>query len=264
LLKLGDVPFLNSKPLFYPLEQGLINSEIEIVRYPPNILSEMLYEKKIDMGLIPVAELVNRDCYKIVPGISISSFGKVDSVILFSNKELKDIRKVSLDRRSQSSSNLLIVLFKNFLGMNPEFIKRDYDEHFLSDADAGMLIGDAGLRFLYTNTDFEVYDLGELWTDFTGLPFVYAVLAVNAGVDLGEEEENLIQSKEVGTGYIDQICDKESSKIGIDKELCINYVKNRIIYDLDENGIKGILEFARCLNRIGIDTSFEKLEFYNK
>ena len=265
MLKLGDVPFLNSKPLFYQIERGVINSSVEIVRFSPNVLSELLFDKKIDLGLIPVAELLMRGVYKIVPEISISSFGKVDSVILISTNELKEIKKIALDRRSQSSSNLIKVVFKSFLGMNPEFIKRDYDEHFFNDVDAGMLIGDAGLRFLYSNNDnFKIYDLGEIWTEYTGLPFVYAVLAVNRGVDLGNEPEILIQSKNEGIGLIEEICRKEAEKIGIDKEFCMNYVKNRIHYDLGEDEIKGIMEFARCLNKIGIDTWLEKLEFYNK
>ncbi|MGI9553489.1 MAG: menaquinone biosynthetic enzyme MqnA/MqnD family protein [Thermodesulfobacteriota bacterium] len=265
MLKLGDVPFLNSKPLFYPIEHGLVDSDIEIVSYPPNILSKQLYERKIDLGLIPVAELLTRGSYKIVPDISISSFGKVDSVILISNKELKDIKTVALDKRSQSSSNLIRVIFNNFLEMTPEFIIRDYDDRFLVNVDAGMIIGDAGLKFLYTNNkSFEIYDLGELWTDFTGLPFVYAVLAVNEGVDLGDELDTLTRSKKVGAGLINEICDKESIKIGISKDLCVNYVSNRIHYDLDEEEVKGILEFAGCLNKIGIKTGLDKLEFYKK
>lgn len=263
MLKLGDVPFLNSKPLFYPLQKGTIDSGIEIVSHPPNVLSELLYGKKIDLGLIPVAELLARGKYTIVPGISISSFGKVDSVILISKRELKDINTVALDIRSQSSSNLIMVLFKYFLDMNPEFIKRNYDEHFLTGVDAGMLIGDAGLKFLYTNKEnYEIYDLGELWTDFTGLPFVYAILAVNEGVILGDDLDKLLQSKSEGIKLIDEICEQESVKIGIDKEFCINYVRNRIYYDLNEKEVKGILEFADCLNKIGIKTEFEKLDFY--
>ena len=265
MLKLGDVPFLNSKPLFYPLEQGLIESSIKIVSYTPNVLSVMLYEKKVDLGLIPVAELLARGNYKVVPDISISSFGKVDSVILISKRELRKIKKVALDRRSQSSSNLAKVLFKNFLGMNPGFITRNYNEHFLTDVDAGMLIGDAGLKYLYTNSDdFEIYDLGELWTEFTGLPFVYAILAVNEDVDLGDELDNLIQSKKEGLRFINEICEKEAGNIGVDKEFCINYVRNRIHYDLNEREVKGILEFADCLDKIGIKTNFDRLDFYKK
>lgn len=267
MLRLGDVPFLNSKPLFYLLKNGSIASCIEIISRPPNLLSELLRKKNIDMGLVPVVELLTRGNYKVVPGISISSYGKVDSVILISKKELRDIRSVALDGYSLSSANLTRVLFKNFLGINPDFVTRSYDENFFAGVDSGMLIGDTGLKFLYKNADrseYRIYDLGELWTDFTGLPFVYALLAVNSGVNLENQLDNLIRSKREGVGFIDEICEKESVKIGIGKEFCVNYITNRIRYDLSDMEIKGISEFAKCLSKIGIGSGIGKLDFYKK
>jgi len=263
LIKLGDVPFLNSKPLFHLLNNGYINYSIEIVSYTPNVLSKLLREKKIDMGLVPVIELLTRGECKVVPDISISSFGKVDSVVLVSNRELKDIRSVVLDRYSLSSAGLIRVLFKNFLNIDVEFTTRNYDEHFFANVDSGMLIGDTGLKFLYTTKNrFKIYDLGDMWTNFTGLPFVYALLAVNDGIQLGEQLDNLIISKKEGVNFIEEICEKEAERIGISKEFCINYIKNRIGYDLNEEEIKGISEFAQCLNKIGIKTKFNKLNIY--
>ena len=91
MLKLGDVPFINSKPLFYALQEGLLEHRFAIESHPPSVLSELLYGKKIDLGLIPVFELIKRGGYKVVPDISISSFGKVDSVILISKKSPPDM-----------------------------------------------------------------------------------------------------------------------------------------------------------------------------
>lgn len=263
MITLGDVPFLNSKPLFYLLKNGHINSSIEIVSYPPNILSKLLREKKIDMGLVPVIELLTRGGYKVVPDVSISSFGKVDSVVLVSNRELKDIRSVALDRYSLSSAGLIRVLFKNFLNMDVEFTTRSYNEHFFTDVDSGMLIGDTGLKILYTTKNrYKIYDLGDMWTNFTGLPFVYALLAVNDRIKLGNQLNNVIISKKEGVNFIEEICENESERIGISKEFCINYIKNRIGYDLNEEEIKGISEFAQCLNKIGIETKFNKPDIY--
>lgn len=263
MIKLGDVPFLNSKPLFHLLKNGHINSSIEIVNYPPNVLSKLLREKKIDMGLVPVIELLTHGECKVVPDVSISSFGKVDSVVLVSNRDLKDIRSVALDRYSLSSAGLVRILFRNFLNMNVEFTTRNYDEHFFTDVDSGMLIGDTGLKFLYTNENrYKIYDLGNMWTNFTGLPFVYALLAVNDGIKLGNQLNDLIISKKEGANFIEEICEKESKRIGISKEFCINYIKNRIGYNLNEEEIKGISEFAQCLNKIGIETKFNKLNIY--
>ena len=77
MFRLGDVPFVNSKPLFYALEKELIPHRFLIETHPPYILSRLLYEKTIDLGLIPVVELLKTGGYKVIPDISISSFGKV-------------------------------------------------------------------------------------------------------------------------------------------------------------------------------------------
>lgn len=263
MIRLGDVPFLNSKPLFYLLRNGHISSSIEIVSHPPNVLSRLIREKQIDMGLVPVIELLTRGGYKVVPDISISSFGKVDSVILASSRELKDIRSVALDRYSLSSANLARVLFKKFLNMDVEFTTRSYDEHFFTGVDAGMLIGDTGLKFLYLNKNrYKIYDLGAMWTEFTGLPFVYALLAVNDGVELGDQLSKLLASKKQGLNFIEEICEKESERIGISKEFCMNYINNRISYDLNERETRGITKFAQCLNEIKVETRFNELDIY--
>ena len=263
MLKLGDVPFINSKPLFYALENGLVNHQFDIQKHPPFILSKLMDEKKIDIGLIPVFELIQRGDYRVVPDISISSFGKVDSVLLISKKDITEIKSVALDRRSQSSSNLLRVIFSCFYGIRPEYTEKDYGHGFFDGVDAGMIIGDTGLRYLYSNDEnIKIYDLGELWSGHTGLPFVYAVLAVNEGVDLGSGAGQLLESKSMGMEHLDEICMAEYEKIGVSPEFCKNYLSNRIRYDLGEEEVRGIIKFAEYIKDIGINAEFDKLEFY--
>lgn len=263
MLILGDVPFINSKPLFYALERELIPHQFLIENHPPHILSKLLSEKKIDLGLIPVVELVKTGGYKVIPDISISSFGKVDSVLLISRKEIGDIEKVALDMRSQSSSSLIRVIFNSFYGMHPDYVVKDHKQNFFEGVDAGMIIGDAGLQYLCPNDDeYIIYDLGEIWTKKTGLPFVYAVLAVNREVELKENAELFVESKKIGKQKIDEICKNEHERIGIDFELCKNYISNRIRYDLGSPEEEGIRKFAGYLNDIGITAKFDKLEYY--
>ncbi|MFI5324514.1 MAG: MqnA/MqnD/SBP family protein, partial [Thermodesulfobacteriota bacterium] len=99
MIKLGSVSFMNAKPLTFAIENGLVKHDFEIKLTPPSDLSAMLSRKEIDIGLIPVAEFLKRKRYTAIPDISISSYGKVDSVVLLARGRLEDIQRVAVDRR---------------------------------------------------------------------------------------------------------------------------------------------------------------------
>jgi predicted solute-binding protein len=252
LIRLGTVSFLNSKPLTFALEEKIVESDFEVIATPPADLSRKLYKKEIDLGLIPVAELLKRKSYSVLPDISISSNGKVDSVILLSKGELKDVSSVAVDRRSQSSTALLRIILEIFYNLSPVYEPRDISNGFFNGVDGGMLIGDAGLETMYSPPNgYRVYDLGEIWTEQTGLPFVYAVFAVNRGVKLGRNLEALYESKAYGLGTLRKIAKLESRKIGLSEEICFKYLSDRIRYDFGENEVAGIVRYSELLSELG-------------
>ncbi len=87
LINLGAAPFLNMRPLIYPLEKGIVEHSFNIMYFDPFLLSENLSEGVVDVAPIPSIEFLRTDDYSILPDISISSFGKVDSVILRARKK---------------------------------------------------------------------------------------------------------------------------------------------------------------------------------
>lgn len=224
----------------------------------------MLFRKELDLGLIPVAELLKRKRYSVVPDISISSHGKVDSVILLTKGDLTDIRTVAVDRRSQSSTALLRIILEIFHGISPTYIPRDIGNDFLKDADAGMLIGDTGLaNACDPPEEYRVFDLGEIWSEQTGLPFVYAVFAVNEGVALGENLKALQKSKNYGLGIVGKIARLESGPIGIDEETCFKYLTERIMYDLGEKEIEGMIKYSEYLSILGESEKISGIKMYS-
>lgn len=252
MLRLGTVSFLNSKPLTFALEEKIIENDFEVIATPPSDLSEMLYKKEVDLGLIPVAELLKRGGYSVVPDISISSYGKVDSVIVLSKGGLTDIRRVAVDKRSRSSTALLRIILEIFYNLSPVYEPRNIYDGFLNGVDGGMLIGDAGLEYTYSPPEgYGVYDLGEIWTEQTGLPFVYAVFAVNRGVRLGRNLRALLDSKAYGLGILRKIAKLESLKIGLNEEICFKYLSDRIRYDFGETEVEGIVRYSELLSELG-------------
>ncbi len=266
LIKLGSVSFLNAKPLTYALENNLLSHEFYLIQTPPSELSLKLHNKEIDIGLIPVAELLKRKKYTIVPEISISSIGKVDSVIVISKSDLRELKTIAVDKRSQSSTALLRIVLEIFYSVQTTYVSRDIDkEDFLDGVDGAMLIGDSGLKECYkADNPYKLYDLGEIWTTETGLPFVYAVFAVNEGIILGKNLDALIESKNYGLGILDKIAETESQKIGIEKDVCLKYLTDRIKYDLGTEEIKGIIKYSELLSELNEAEKISDLNIYSE
>jgi len=265
LIKLGLVPFLNVRPLVFPLEEGLLEHDFEILYTPPSELSQLLLEQKVDLGLIPVAELIRGNNYTVVPNISISSFGKVESVVLVSKSRISDIKTIAVDARSRSSTALLRIILEVFNGIFPTYVKREPDDKFLNGVDGGMLIGNTGLKINnYPPRGYKVFDLGEIWTDKTGLPFVYAVYAVNKGVHLGKNLQALERAKSAGLELVKNIARIESEKVGLSEEICLRYLTERIRYDLGEREIKGIIAYAEFLSKLEEIKEVRELEIYSE
>ena len=274
LYRLGTVSFLNSTPLTYAIEEDLIENDFELVATPPAELSEKLYRKEVDLALIPVAELLRRKSYAVVPDISISSVGKVDSVILLTRGGVGDTRRVAVDSRSQSSTALLRIILEIFYNLLPDYEPRKYEPknpeasdsygEFLKGVDGGMLIGDAGLQCMHSPPEgYRVYDLGEIWTKKTGLPFVYAVFAVNEGIELGRNLDALRRSKAYGLSNLKLIAKLGARKTGLSEEICYRYISQRIKYDLGEDGTRGIIKYSQLLSELGICDKITDLRIYH-
>lgn len=265
MIKLGSVPFLNVRPLVFSLEEDLVEHDFEILYTPPSELSQMLFTKKVDLGLLPVAELIRNVGYSVVPNISISSFGKVESVVLLSKSSISEIKTIAVDARSRSSTALLRIILEVFNDISPTYVRREPDDRFLNGVDGGMLIGNSGLKINnYPPRGYMVFDLGEIWTDITGLPFVYAVYAVNRGVHLGKNLQALETAKSMGLKLVKKIAKIESEKIGLSEEICLRYMTQRIRYDLGEKEIEGILAYGKFLSELEEIKEVRDLQIYSE
>ncbi len=147
-----------------------------IVEGPPTTLNGMLVNGEIDVAL-PSSIAFARHAAELtlLPQVSFSSFGAVDSIQLFARRPLPDIRRVALTEKSATSICLLKVLCAEW-GIAPEFApRRGPLSEILDDFDALLLIGDEALHLLRVEAYPHHYDLGAEWKSVTGRPMVYAV-----------------------------------------------------------------------------------------
>ncbi len=222
----------------------------------------MLRARQVDLGLIPVAELLKHNDYMVLPDLCISSNGKVDSVVLVTKKEIEQTKLIAVDNRSQSSTALLGIIMELFVGVKPQYVPKTPSSGFLDDVDGGMIIGNTGLEYcLNPPNGYNVYDLGELWTEYTCTPFVYAVFAAHQDTELSGVLDALKQSFDLGMQDVEKIASKESKVIDIPEDACLRYLTERIFYNLGPNERKGILKYNEYLNKMGEVELITELNF---
>jgi chorismate dehydratase len=177
-IRVGAVSYLNTKPLLYGIENSDIINNIELkIDYPSRIAS-MLLNDEIDIGLVPVAIAPLMKEYFINTNYCIGCDGPVASVCLFSEVPINKIEKVLLDYQSRTSVQLARILIKEYWKINPEFINAKEDfRNDINETTAGIVIGDRALE--QRKISPYVYDLGEAWKNYTGLPFVFAAWISN-------------------------------------------------------------------------------------
>lgn len=247
-IRVGAVNYLNAKPLIEGLTRFAPN--IELTLDLPSRLADRLAAGTIDVGLIPVVEHFRGKNYSLIPNIAIASRGPVLSVTLFSRKPWPQIRTVALDEGSRSSVALTKVLLQKRHGVQPEVCSLPIDAAAESlDTDAVLLIGDRAMHACLPGYRY-AYDLGQEWTDWTGLSFVYAVWSVRPGVHLGETERAFHLAKDHGVTHAGAIAEREAPLLGLDPGYCRRYLDTLIKYDLGPNERAGMERYHELVREL--------------
>ena len=182
--RLGHIQFINCLPLYYGMVKQDVLLDVDLVRANPADLAEMITGGELDIAPIPAIEYARHaDELVLLPDISISSDGEVQSILLVSQVPAEQIgpdATVALAANSRTSQVLARVLLAKRWGVEPTYVEMPPDlPAMLRDADAALLIGDEALRTYWGPANgLHTYDLGTEWTTWTGLPMVYAVWAV--------------------------------------------------------------------------------------
>ena len=171
-IKISAVAYTNTKAFIYGLEHSDIINKIDLSLDIPSDCAAKVISGEVDMGLMPVAAIPLVPHANIVADYCIGSDGAVNSVFIFSNVPIEEIKTLKLDAHSRTSNNLAKVLLKFYWKKDVDFTTDQ-----TVDTDALVLIGD---RTFGRKDDFAfAYDMGEEWKKFTGLPFMYAAWVAN-------------------------------------------------------------------------------------
>lgn len=217
------------------LEMPPIKDEIELELNYPSGLAPLLKNGQIDIGLVPVASLVDFSGYHIVSDYCISTDGEVASVAVFSQVPTEEIETVILDYQSLTSVLLCKLLFKKHWKKKVKFIVAENDNYFdlITGTTAGLIIGDRALTFI-GKSNYQ-YDLGAAWKEMTGLPFVFAVW-----VSLKKFDQHFIKRFSDANGVGVQDIDKLISNLVFDDYDLSVYFKENISYILSRTKLESI------------------------
>ncbi|MCX8030965.1 MAG: menaquinone biosynthesis protein [Thermodesulfovibrionales bacterium] len=180
-LKIGEIPYLNLFPIYFTLKKNCDCSDYLFYEGVPTKLNAMIRAGHIDISPSSSIEYIkNSHLYELIDGHSISCFGCVSSILLFSKKPINELNGsvIHVTSHSETSVALLRIIFREFLSSTIDIVVSDKPEK--TGEDAFFLIGDEALRYAkgLSNSSFFIYDLGDIWTEHTGLPFVFALWIV--------------------------------------------------------------------------------------
>jgi len=259
-IRVGAVTYLNTRPLTLALAE--LAPQAEIVYDHPSRLADALAAGQLDVATIPSIEFARHPGYTIVSDACIACDGPVRSVKLFGRVPVEDLHTIALDEGSRTSAVLTLILLKERFGVTPKILTLPIGGSLAhTAADAVLMIGDRGMR--PTSGVFEfVWDLGEEWSRWTGLPFVFSLWTARPNVDLRGLDKALGAARDAGLRRLVEIARKEAPLIGIPEEDCLSYLRDHLEFRLGRRQRRGLEHFFELAGRHGFAPAKVKLAFY--
>lgn len=273
-MRIAASTYLNSAPLVHSFTAGMQRKRVIFIGdTAPSRCAQMLANGQCEIALIPVIEYLRIPNLRIIPNVAVASKHKVGSVILAARCPLENVTKVALDCSSRTSQSLVKILLAHRYRNKPAYIERLPDvahgcANMFEGTDAALLIGDPTFD-VKANADamgLRIYDLAEEWRKMTGLPFVFAVWAVreDALEDFRRVRLDFEMAKREGIDRIPEIATQYAKTLHRPLPELLDYLRDNVNYDLDEENIAGLREYFRLAHEYGLVERNRALKFVNE
>ena len=244
-IRIGAVSYLNTKPLVFGLTDSTsLSLDLDL----PSRLADRLAAGDLDVALIPAVEYFRRDDYVVISDACIACRGPVLSVKLFCRIPPLEIKTLALDEGSRTSAAMVQILLRDCFGLSPRLTDLPIGSGLRqATADAVLLIGD---RAIHPDLGdyYELWDLGDVWCRRTELPFVFAMWAARADVDLAEIDHLLSRARDFGLANLRSIADESAADVGLSPDSCLAYLRDNLYFRLGSRERLGLQQFlSRCL-----------------
>lgn len=228
-MKLGSVPYLNALPLIaglgYPIETQI-----------PRQLLSTLKQGQLDIALLSTVTLFENSDFYLIPGVGIGCRGPVASVKLFFNKPNLTIQNLT-NFKASSESNTANMLARLLLKCpTPGY-------------DAELVIGDTALT---RPAPYGAVDLGALWMERTGLPFVFAGWISRHPQIPRALWQALMDTKTRNLMHLDACIAASPLVPELDLAAKRHYLQTNIHFDLGDEEFAGLQKFRDDCIRTGL------------
>lgn len=262
---MGHIQFLNCMPLYWGLARTGTLLDLDLTKDTPEKLSEQLVRGELDIAPITLVEFLRAaDDLVAFPDLAVGCDGPVMSCVIVSQKPLDQLdgARVALGSTSRTSVRLAQLLLAEKIGVQPDYYTCPPDLGvMMQEADAAVLIGDAALRANLHDgprLGLEVHDLGQMWKDWTGLPFVFAVWATRREylerepLVVQKVHEAFLASRDLSLEEVAKVAEQAARWETFDEPVLERYFTT-LDFRFGPAQLGGVTEFAR---RVGPTTGF--------
>jgi chorismate dehydratase len=245
MTRVARMTYLNVAPFHWGCEKW----GVELVPCVPRGLGRLAARGEVDAGPMAVVDwFALENEFEPAGPYGIASNGPALSVLLFSAKPIEALEDsvIAVTEETSTSFQLLRLLLEERYGVQP----RDY-RRGAENGDASLIIGDAALEEVKRGRFKFVYDLGEEWRRWQGLPFVFARWVIRR--NLAEEEKErfarLLQSSfEAGMQHVEELARLCAGQGALAANEIVAYLRN-LVYKIGPEEERGLAEFRRLLGQ---------------
>jgi chorismate dehydratase len=265
-LRIGKLSYLNNFPMYYTLLRSRppFTRNWTFVEGSPYQLNTSLRGGEIDLSVVSSIEYAKHfNNYFILPNLSISSDGPVQSVLLFSWVPMERLHRQPLLVSSASETSMaLIKIILTQRQTEPCYLRGKIPEsgnefeRFSKYFKGLLVIGDYALQLKMRNSFPFVYDLGEEWRKLTGLPFVFALWVVRRDIFAQNQEivlqawRALQESRTYSLAHLDELIAFVQKPADLTDVTYTNYLQN-LRYELTSRYQEGLKRYYHFLSKLG-------------
>lgn len=249
--RLGVVSYLNAKPLIAGLER---DAKLELCFEVPAKLAGLLDARQVDAALVPVIDLWQPGRrWNVISDACIGCDGETYTVRVFSRVPPERLQVLHVDGESHTSVALARVIWAEAYGR--QLAVEPFDGADRTQCEGVLLIGDKVVSHTLTDFDIET-DLGSAWKSLTGLPFVFAVWAMEQDGEVGDLDRKLSLARDRGVASAQAIAEDFGPGMGWPVRLATRYLTNRLKFHLGPRqrmGMERFLELAKKHQLVGTE-----------